>query len=111
MSADEEHKHTCKYCNSDTKEDIVKMSLWEGEQLIVIENVPARVCEGCLEQFYDTNVLLRVDQLRGRAFPVEDAKRIMEVPVFSLPEDNSNDPEKKQDWQSRIDYDLFSDAL
>jgi hypothetical protein len=35
----------------------------------------------------------------------------MEVPVFSLPEYDSNDPEEKQDWQSRIDYDLISDAL
>jgi len=76
----------CDFCNSRTYEDTVKMSLWEGERLIVIEDVPARVCERCMEQFYDDFTVLKIDLLRGRKFPLSEAKRVIEVPIFTLPE-------------------------
>lgn len=76
----------CEFCNVGTYEDTVKMSLWEGERLVVIEGIPARVCERCAEQFYDELTLNRIDVLRGRRFPVSEAKRMIEVAVFDLPE-------------------------
>ena len=76
----------CDLCQSDTYEDTVKMSLWEGERLVLVEDVPARVCERCAEQFYDNLTVHRLEALRGRRFPVSEAKRIVEVAVFSLPE-------------------------
>ena len=112
MSADTDQiNHTCKYCDAKTRENVVNMCLWEGERLIVIEGLPARVCEECLEQYYDNDVLVRIDQLRAKSFPVEQAKRVMEVPVFSLPADELPDPEKIKDWRSRLDYDLISDVF
>ena len=76
----------CDLCKSDTYEDTVKMSLWEGDRLVVVEDVPARVCERCAEQFYDNLTVHRLEALRGRRFPVAEAKKIIEVAVFSLPE-------------------------
>ncbi len=76
----------CDLCNSDTYEDTVKMSLWEGDRLVVVENVPAKVCQRCAEQYYDTLTVQRLDALRGRRFPVSEAKQMIEVAVFSLPE-------------------------
>ena len=112
MSTDANQKsHTCKYCDANTRENVVNMCLWEGERLIVIEGLPARVCEECLEQYYDNDSLVRIDQLRAKSFPVEQAKRVMEVPVFSLPADELPDPEKNKDWRSRLDYDLISDVF
>ena len=116
MSTDTDHiNHTCKYCDAKTRENVVNMCLWEGERLIVIEGLPARVCGECLEQYYDNDVLVRIDQLRAKSFPVEQAKRVMEVPVFSLPADlpadELPDPEKNKDWRSRLDYDLISDVF
>ena len=112
MSTDtNQNNHTCKYCEANTQENVVNMCLWEGEKLIVIEGLPARVCEECLEQYYDNDVLVRIDQLRATSFPVEQAKRVMEVPVFSLPDPELPDPEKNKDWRSRLDYDLISDVF
>ena len=74
----------CSYCGAATHEDNVNMALWEGERLVVIEDVPARVCKGCFEQFYDDIVRFEVDQLRGEGFPLAAAERVVEVPVFSL---------------------------
>lgn len=76
----------CGLCNAKTYEDMVKMSLWEGERLIVIEDVPARVCEQCAEQFYDDFTVYKIDLLRGRGFPLSGAQRLIQVPVFTLPE-------------------------
>ena len=76
----------CDLCKSDTYEDTVKMSLWEGDRLVVVEDVPARVCQRCAEQFYDNLTVHRLEALRGRRFPVPEAKRIIEVAVFSLPD-------------------------
>jgi YgiT-type zinc finger domain-containing protein len=78
----------CGLCNGITYEDTVKMSLWEGDRLVVVEDVPARVCEKCAEQYYDDLTVHRLDALRGRRFPVSEAKKMTEVAVFSLPEIN-----------------------
>jgi len=76
----------CGFCNSKTYEDTVKMCLWEGERLVVIEGVPARVCERCMEQFYDDFTVYKIDLLRGRKFPPAEAKELIQVPIFTLPE-------------------------
>ncbi len=76
----------CDFCQSDTYEDSVKMSLWEGDRLVVVEDVPARVCQRCAEQFYDNLTVQRLEALRGRRFPESEAKKFVQVAVFSLPQ-------------------------
>jgi YgiT-type zinc finger domain-containing protein len=75
----------CHFCNSRTYEDTVKMSLWEGDRLVVIEGIPARVCERCAEQFYDDATVNRIELLRTGRFPLAEAKSVMQVGVFALP--------------------------
>jgi YgiT-type zinc finger domain-containing protein len=31
----------------------VKTVIWQGDQLFVVEDIPAQVCGSCLEQYYD----------------------------------------------------------
>ena len=76
----------CPECGGMTHEDKVKMSLWEGERLVIIENVPAQICKECKEHYYEQAVRLHVEVLRSKAFPVEEAARTVETPVFSMPE-------------------------
>jgi len=78
--------HKCQYCGSQTRDDIVNMALWEegGKRLVIIADVPARICEKCYEQFYDDDTLFKVDKLRAIRFPVQKAREVMQVPVFSL---------------------------
>jgi hypothetical protein len=51
--------------------------------LVVIEDLPALVCNTCGEQFYDDATMLLIDRLRATNFPPEDAIRELCVPVFS----------------------------
>lgn len=76
----------CKYCQSNTYEEIVKSALWPARGLVAIEDVPARVCQECREQFYDDETTRKIVTLTEHGFPAEKAKREILVPVFSLGE-------------------------
>ncbi len=74
----------CPKCGLLMKEQMVKTTIWQGEKLIVVEDIPGRVCERCVEQYYNEFV---TDALRFLV--VEDLhsakpKREMVVPVYSL---------------------------
>jgi len=49
---------------------------------VAVENVQARVCEGCGEQFFDEETAHRIEEVL--ASRTVDAKRELLVPVFSL---------------------------
>ncbi len=80
----EEVEMVCEFCGGDTHEDIVNVSMWENGKLVVIEDVDARICEKCHEQFYDSSFIYKIDKLRSEGFHPENADRIIEVPVFSI---------------------------
>jgi len=74
----------CEFCGSATHEDVVNMCHWEAGKLIVIEDIKARICDQCQEQFYDAETTWKIDKLRQEGFEPEKAERIIQVPVFSL---------------------------
>jgi YgiT-type zinc finger domain-containing protein len=74
----------CEFCMSATHEDVVNMCLWEDGRLIVIEDVPARICNQCLEQFYDADINWKIHKLREQGFHPEDAEKFVQIPFFSL---------------------------
>ena len=74
----------CRRCQKLTHAAMVRSNVWQGDNLIVVEDIPSQVCEQCQEQYYDslTEDALRTlihDNLKS-ATP----KRVMEVPVYSL---------------------------
>jgi len=62
----------------------VKTAVWRGERLFVVEDVPAYVCDVCVEQFYDPSVTEILRTWMQNGFPAADAQREILVPVFSL---------------------------
>jgi YgiT-type zinc finger domain-containing protein len=72
----------CQECGGETREDVVKAAFWHDERLIVIEEIPARVCSNCGEQFYDEQTAERLQSLI--AAPPANAERKILVPVYSL---------------------------
>lgn len=76
---------TCSGCGKPTTEKIVQVTMWNGNRLVVIEDVPARICEGCQEQYYDADVGEEILRLSGEGFPKEKMVREITVPVFQLP--------------------------
>ena len=72
----------CKYCGCETNEDVIRAALWTNSGLIVIEDIPARLCEGCGEQFFKEEVTQKIQQVT--TYPIVKAKRQIRVPVYSL---------------------------
>jgi len=77
----------CTACGSErVRATHSRSAFWHDERLVVVEGIPALVCEQCGEQFYDDRVAMGLDLLRGDGFPREAALRTIEVPVFDFSE-------------------------
>ncbi len=74
----------CPVCEStDTRHGRVRSAFWHNDRLVVVEDVPALVCNVCGEQFYDDATVHMIDRMRQNGFPQEEAIRELRVPVFS----------------------------
>ena len=86
--------HLCEVCSKPTYKKVAQVTLWSGDQLVLVENVPVQVCDSCQEQFYDEDVGEKILNLASAGFPKEYRVREITVPVFALPPDRPlSDPE------------------
>ena len=75
----------CPRCEGTARSARVRTAIWQADDsLVVVEDIPARVCDTCMEQFYDEDVSDALRQLMERGFPSSEAKRVITVPVFTL---------------------------
>lgn len=81
--ATEPHSLGCSACErGHLLRDRVRSAFWVGEGLVVIEDIPAFVCDSCGERFFDDETAMRLDLMRGRGFPARHVLHTMTVPVF-----------------------------
>ncbi|WP_417669652.1 type II toxin-antitoxin system MqsA family antitoxin [Roseibium sp.] len=74
----------CTSCgNGSLAPENVKAAFWEGEQLVIVDNIPAFVCQSCGEKYYEDETAMKLDFLRGTGFPPDKAAGAMSVPVFN----------------------------
>lgn len=71
----------CLVCHHDMVERKVTLDLRIGEELVIIEEVPATVCENCGEQVFTPEV---TRQVQAVAQERKEKTRPILVPVFSL---------------------------
>jgi YgiT-type zinc finger domain-containing protein len=62
----------------------VKTAIWRGDRLFLVEDIPAQVCDSCMEQFYDEDATEALRRLTEEAFSSVAPTREMVVPIFSL---------------------------
>jgi YgiT-type zinc finger domain-containing protein len=62
----------------------VRSAFWHQDRLVVVENIPALICDDCHEQFFDDRTIVELDLLRGNGFPPEQASGELHVPVFTF---------------------------
>lgn len=75
----------CTACHSASAHDErVRSAFWQHERLLVVDGVPALVCDGCGERYYDDATSTRLDLMRGSGFPDQRARATLQVPVFSF---------------------------
>ena len=85
MFADTAPSLVCPSCNgSNINAADVRSAFFHRDRLVVIADIPALVCAGCNEQFYDDQTVVVLDLLRGDDFPLEKAREEIRVPVFSF---------------------------
>ena len=73
---------TCYFCSKGILEDKkVTVDFRWGDKLIVIEEVPAKVCNECGEKYYSAEVSREMEKIA-----IEGKKeKIIEVPLVRLP--------------------------
>jgi YgiT-type zinc finger domain-containing protein len=62
----------------------VNTAFWQGKRLVVVEGIPALVCQSCGEQYYEDETAMKLDLMRGRGLRTSEAVRKIEVPVFAF---------------------------
>ena len=56
-------KELCPICGGELEETEVKEDIWLGEELLVIENVHATVCDKCGEKIVSYGEMQRIDRV------------------------------------------------
>ncbi len=80
-----EEEFVCTNCgNKETKDTTVDVTMWSENRLVLIENVPARICTGCDEQYYEDWAATKIRQLTASGFPKSRVAREITVPVYTL---------------------------
>ena len=74
----------CPRCDGQLVATTMRTAVWQGERLAVVEDVPAQVCQQCMEQYYDDDVSDALRVLNETGFPASEARETIQVPVFSL---------------------------
>ena len=74
----------CPRCNQAMRPATVKTAIWREDHLYVVEDIPAQVCDSCVEQFYDDETADTLRRLTAEGFSSLEAKREVVVPIFSL---------------------------
>lgn len=73
--------YKCPLCGGKVVEKRIKLDLWIKGKLIVIEGVPADVCDLCGEQAFSPATSKKIDRLLKRA---GKPKAEAVVPIFSF---------------------------
>ena len=70
--------NSCEYCDGRLKERTVRVVRSRGARMVVIEKVPARVCDRCGMRYYAGPVVRQMDAILKKR---KQAKRTLKVPV------------------------------
>lgn len=75
---------SCSSCSGGVlRRDSVSTALWRGESLVVIEDIPALVCQSCGERYFEDETAMALDMMRGGR-RTGAPERMITVPVYSF---------------------------
>ena len=74
----------CPRCSGAMHPSMVKTAIWREDRLFVVEDIPAQVCDSCMEQYYDEETTDALRRLTEEGFASVKPKRESLVPIFSL---------------------------
>lgn len=53
----------CYFCKGKVVEQVTSVDFWWGDDLKIIENVPARICQQCGEKYFEAAVYKEMERL------------------------------------------------
>lgn len=62
----------------------VRTAVWKDDRVFIVEDIPAQVCDTCMEQFYDEDTTDALRRLTEVGFSSIEPKREILVPIYSL---------------------------
>jgi YgiT-type zinc finger domain-containing protein len=75
----------CPLCASTHLRDaLVKSAIWQNERLVVVENIPALVCNTCGERYYDDVTSSTLNLMQADGLSDGEADYFIRIPVFSF---------------------------
>jgi YgiT-type zinc finger domain-containing protein len=74
----------CPRCGHAMRPAVTKTAIWIEDRVFIVEDVPAQVCDQCVEQYYDDDTTEAIRRLTEEGFPPAEVKREILVPIFSL---------------------------
>lgn len=80
---------SCTQCEGELEDQVVQVALWTEQGLIVVDRVPARICGGCSEQYYDDATVSGLRRLIISNFPEQFRVGEMTVPLYRLASEGS----------------------
>lgn len=85
ITEDDQSTHpVCSICGNGKLHKLeVNSAIWHNDKLVVVEDIPALVCDMCHEQYFDDTTVLMLDLMRADGFRDDTADRKLNVPVFS----------------------------
>ena len=72
----------CDLCGGEFKPGTTTLELWRGEELVVIRDVPADVCQQCQEAYISAQVSIRLDEFLSD-YHRHRPERYLAVPQYS----------------------------
>jgi YgiT-type zinc finger domain-containing protein len=72
----------CDYCGGELKPGTTTLEVWRGDELVVIRDVPANVCQQCQEAYLSAQISLRLDHFLGE-YHQHRPERYLAVPQYS----------------------------
>ena len=77
-----EHLDRCDLCGGELGTGTTTLEIWRGEDLIIIRDVPADVCEQCGEAYISANISEKLDQFLSE-YHRHRPERYLAVPQYS----------------------------
>lgn len=70
----------CSVCHSQTVTKNIRYTQWYKDELIIVENVPAEVCQNCGEEYFAPDIADKIQKV----IELHHASKTIKVPVFQL---------------------------
>lgn len=75
------HDMKCDVCGSLMSEQMVTYTIQMDDKLVVVEHVPAKVCDQCGERVYSPET---VERLQKTVWDQRSPSRVLQTPVFDF---------------------------